>query len=188
MGLIRGTTRSQAKPLIRARSTARDVLAFGADLAARDAHVLPGPARARAARAQDIDIRGRAGDCSCDPVQSEVRDRDAVRRGAGRAAVLVVLLDDDAVDGDAAELDVAVDDAGDGAGRAVDGLDADPVLAVADGAVFDRDVRDGVVGAAADGAEAQAVAATAGPAVKVMLVPKLMAMQSSWFLTVMPDR
>ena len=104
MGLIRGTTRSQAKPLIRARSTARDVLAFGADLATRDAHVLPGPARARAAGAQDIDIRGRAGDCSCDPVQSEVRDRDAVRRGASWTAVLVVLLDDDAVDGDAASL------------------------------------------------------------------------------------
>ena len=59
------------------------------------------------------------------------------------------------------ELDVAVGDAGDFAGGARDGLDADTVVGVDDLGVEDVDGVDGVVAPATDAADAQAVAAGA---------------------------
>ena len=59
-----------------------------------------------------------------DVVDSQIGDGDTAGGGSGRAAVLVILLDDDTVLGDSGEGDVLVGDALDGAGSAVDGLDA----------------------------------------------------------------
>lgn len=60
-----------------------------------------------------------------DVVDSQIGDGDTAGGGSGRAAVLVILLNDDTVLGDSGESDVLVGDALDGAGGAVDGLDAD---------------------------------------------------------------
>ena len=46
---------------------------------------------------------------------------------------LVILLNDNAVLGDAAESDIFIGNAGDGSSGVVDGLDADAVLGVLDG-------------------------------------------------------
>ena len=59
------------------------------------------------------------------------------------------------------ELDVGVSDAGDFAGGAGDGLDADTVVGVDDLGVRDGDGVDDVVVAAADGADGETVAAGA---------------------------
>jgi hypothetical protein len=65
-----------------------------------------------------------------DIAERQPGDGDAASRRAGGRAVLVVLLDDDAVFADVGERDVLVGDGGDGAGRLVDCLDADAILGV----------------------------------------------------------
>ena len=57
-------------------------------------------------------------------VDSQIGDGDTVGGLSGRAAVLVILLDDETVLGDSGEGDVLVGDALDGAGGAGDSLDA----------------------------------------------------------------
>lgn len=57
----------------------------------------PSPVAARAARTEDVNVGGRAGDCALDVFHSQACNRDARRRSAGRRSVLVVLLDDNAV-------------------------------------------------------------------------------------------
>jgi len=60
-----------------------------------------------------------------DVVQGQTGDGDSIGGSTGRAAVLVVLLDDNTVLGDTRESDVLVSDTLDGTGGAGDGLDAD---------------------------------------------------------------
>ena len=71
-----------------------------------------------------MDISSAAGDSSLDVAHGQTSDGDTVGGGSGRAAVLVVLLNDDAVLGDSRERDVLVGDALDGARGSVYGLDA----------------------------------------------------------------
>ena len=83
-----------------ASSRARNVGALGALLAAGDGVAGPGPVGAGALGAQDVDGRGVGGDAASDALDGQAGDGDAGGRGAGGRAVLVVLLDDDAVLGD----------------------------------------------------------------------------------------
>ena len=104
--------------------------------------------------------------------------------------------------GNARESDILVGDSRNGSSSIVNGLDANTVLGVLDSRVLDDDGLHGVVGAAANGADGETWAGLsvccliyrgqrAGkglpwppeqvPPVKVMLVPELMARQSSWF-------
>jgi hypothetical protein len=108
-----------------AASTARDVLALATGLSPRNSDATPRPVGASTGSTKNVDISSAAGDSSLDVAHGKTSDRDAVGGGAGRAAVLVVLLDDDAVLGDSGEGDVLVGDALDGAGGTVDSLDAD---------------------------------------------------------------
>lgn len=128
-----------------AASTARHVLALAASISTLNTNTAPVPARASARSTQNIHISRAARNGTLDVVQSEAGNGDTVGGGTSRAAILVILLNDDAVLGDAGKSDVLVGDALDAAGLAVDGLDANAVLRVADAAVFDVDGVDGVV-------------------------------------------
>ena len=135
-----------------ARSSSRHILTFRVLLASRNTNASPSPVRTRPRPTKDINLLSTTRDTARHIRDGQIRDGHTRRRGTCGRAVLVVLLDDDAVAGDVGEGDAAVGDAGDGARGVVDGLDAHAVLGVFDCAVFDLDVGDGVVGAAADGA------------------------------------
>lgn len=143
-------------------ATAGDVLALGALLSTSDAVAGPGPARAGALAAKQVGVGAGRGDGSLDAGDSKVGDWNTSGGGSGRAAVLVVLLDDDTVLGNVAEADIVEGHAGNLAGGAGDGLDTDTVVRVADLAVLDVHSVDGVVGTAADRANAEAMATAAG--------------------------
>lgn len=143
---------------------AGDVRARGALLAAADTDAGPVPVGASALATENVDIGRGRGDGTRHLGDGQVRDGDAAGRGAGRAAVLVVLLDHDAVLGNVAEGDARVRDVGHGTGGAVDRLDAHAVLGVDNLGVGDGHGLDGVVGAATHGANGKAVAARAGAA------------------------
>lgn len=153
--------KSQAKAIRLARSSGGDVLALGASLATGDVNASPGPVGAGSVTAEDVDRDSIISDRAGDVLDGEAGDGDAVGGGTSGRAVLVILLDDDAVVGDVGEGDAGVGDAGDGSGSVVDGLDADAVGAVLDGGVGDGDGVDGVVVTAADGANGETVAAGA---------------------------
>ena len=108
-----------------AASTARNVLAAGTFLSTGNRNTLPSPVRAATFTTQDVDIGSRASDATRNTIDGKTGNRDAGGGCAGRAAVLIVLLNDDAVFGDAGEGNALVGYAGDGAGGSVDGLDAD---------------------------------------------------------------
>jgi hypothetical protein len=152
----------------------------GVRLAAGNAHTREGPASweekvnnqhgahekllvklrrtARARAAENVVVLGAAGDGAGNLVELEVLDGDAVRGLAGGRAVLVVLLDVNAVLGDVGELDVRVGDVRDRAGRAIDSLDAHAVLGVEHLRVDEGDVLHDVIAAAANGADGEAMA------------------------------
>lgn len=108
-----------------AASTARNILAAGTLLSTSNRNTLPSPVGAATFTTQNVDFGSRAGDATRNTIDGEIGDGDAGGGCTGRTAVLVVLLDDDAVFGDAGEGDALVGYAGDGAGGTVDGLDAD---------------------------------------------------------------
>lgn len=162
MSLVQESLRPSIPNLAGGR--AGNVGALGRGLASGDLVTGPGPVRAGTLGAQDVDVGGRGSDRAGNLANLEVGDGDAGGGSASRAAVLVVLLNDDTVLGNVGQGDAGVLDVGDGAGGAVDGLDADAVVAVGDGAVLDADGLDDVVGAAADGADGETVATAAGAA------------------------
>jgi len=106
-----------------AQSTARHTLALGALLTASDGNTRPLPAGTRSA--EDVDLLGFATNGTSDTIDSQVSNWDTRGGRAGRAAVLVVLLDHDAVLIDRGELDVGVGHVLDGASRAGDRLNPD---------------------------------------------------------------
>lgn len=144
-----------------ARGARWDVRALRARLSPSDLVARPSPVRAGALSAQDINISCARRDRTSDLLDHEIGDRDARGRLPGRAAVLVVLLNDDAVLGDPAERDVRVRDVGDRARRAVHRLDAHAVLRVADLRVRDHHALHRVVVAPAHRPDAEAVPARA---------------------------
>lgn len=83
-----------------ASSRARNVRALGALLAASDGVARPSPVGASALGAQDVDGHGVGGDAAGHALDGQAGDGDAGGGSAGGRAVLVVLLDDDAVFGD----------------------------------------------------------------------------------------
>lgn len=107
------------------RSTAGNILALVTLLTTSDLNTAPVPTTASTRGAEDVDIGGLTVDGAVDVVQGETGDRDSIGGSTGRATVLVVLLDDNAVLGDTGESDVLVSDTLDGTSGAGDGLDAD---------------------------------------------------------------
>lgn len=131
-------------------ATAGDILALGALLSTRDTVAGPGPVRAGSLAAEQVDVGARRSDGALDAGDSKAGDWDTSGGGTGRASVLVILLDDNAVLGDVAQGDAAVGHAGDLAGGAGDRLDADAVVRVANLAVRDVHSVNGVVGTASN--------------------------------------
>ena len=140
------------------RGTGRHILTLITLLAARDVDILEGPVGAAAFTAENVHGHSIIADRAGHTVDSDIGDLDIVTGLASRAAVLVVLLDDDAVVGDSGQLDVGVGDVADGAGLVDNGFDAHAVRRVADGRVVDSDILHSVVVTATNGADGQAVA------------------------------
>lgn len=157
----------KANTLLVARSARGNVLALAAGLTAGDVNAGHGPVRAAAVTAKDVDLNSVRVNRASDVLEGNIGDSNTVGGGTGRVTVLVVLLDDDTVVGDAGELDVGVGDVLDGTSSVVDSLDANTVLGVRDSRVDEGDVLDGVVVAATDGADGQTVTAGAGTAGEV---------------------
>jgi hypothetical protein len=129
---------------------------------ARDLHVLVAKVAAAAISAENVVVVGvvtRHGARHVD--KGDVGDQDAVGGLAGGAAVQVVLLDVEAIVGDAAHGDVLVGDVVDLARRVGVALDAAAVARVDEHAVAKGYTVDEVVGLAADGADGEAVPAVA---------------------------
>lgn len=145
----------------------RHILALRTRLPPGHTHATPLPIRARPTRTQNINLRRPTRHRPRHPLHRQPGNRHARRRRPRRASILIVLFDDDPIARDAAQLDVGVGDAGDRSGGAVDGLDTHPVLRVGDAGVGDGDAGDGVVVAAADAADREAVPAGAGAAGEV---------------------
>ena len=170
-----------------ALSTAGDTLALLASAATLDVDITPGPVGASTLGTQNVDVGSTAVDSSVDVVDGQTSDGDTAGGGSGRAAVLVVLLNDNTVVGDSGEGDILVGDAPDGTGGTVDTLDADTcrregletgiwegrpggmrtVHGVLDVAVLDGDTVDNVVSASTDGTDGDTVTASALSAGKV---------------------
>lgn len=142
-------------------TTAGDVLALGALLSTSHAVTRPGPAGAGALTAKQVDIGAGRGNSTLDAGDGEVSDWDTSGGGTSGAAVLIVLLDDDAILGNVAQGDVVVGDSGDLASSTGDGLDTNAVVRVADRTVLNIDSIDGVVATATNRADGQAVATSA---------------------------
>jgi hypothetical protein len=127
-------------------------------VSAGDGHVGPGPVSAAAVAAVNVDgIVGVRLNSAGDATKRKTTDSNAV----GGLVAVVRLVDVDAVVGDAGESNVLVRHVLDCTGVSRLGLDADSVLRADDGRRLKRHARDRVVVPAADGADAQAVAARA---------------------------
>jgi hypothetical protein len=144
-----------------AESAAGDILAASALLATCDADARPRPAGTSTRGTKDINICSATLDCALNVAECQTCDRHTIRRRACGRAVLVVLLDNDAVLADVRERDVFVSHSGNRAGRFVDGLYAHAVLGVGNSRGGDGDILYGVVASATDGADREAVAAGA---------------------------
>lgn len=136
-------------------------------LTTRDGVSRPGPVLAATLAAENVDGNSAALDRAGNLLDSEASNGDTGGGLAGRATVLIILLDDDTVLGDVGQLDVGESDAGDSTGGLVDGLDTDTVVRVENGGVGDGDVLHDVVVAQANGTDGDTVAAGAGAADEV---------------------
>ena len=110
------------------------------------------------------DVHFLASHTSRDIRGSHTVDGDAAGSSARWRAVLVVLLDDDTVVGDAGEGDAGPSDVRHGASVAGDGLDTKTIFTTGDLGVGHSDVLDSVVAAAANGTDGDTVAACASHA------------------------
>lgn len=146
---------------LRALGRARNVGASLGLLAAGDVDAAPRPVGASTLRAQDVNVGALLEHVSSDLVELDVGDRDATAGLARRLAVLVVLLDDNTLLDNILEGNVLVQDVVNLANRIGNGLDADTVIGAGDDGVGDLHVEDIIVGATADAADGEAVAAGA---------------------------
>lgn len=144
-----------------ARSTRRHILALTASLTTSDGISRPGPVRAATATAKNVDVSSAALDSAGNLLDSQVGNGDTSSGGTGRAAVLVILLDDNTIARDLGQLDVGEGHARDCTSGLVDGLDAHTVGGVGHGRVGDGHVLHSVVGAQANGANGETVTAGA---------------------------
>lgn len=80
-----------------ARSTSRHTRALGALFTTSESVSRPGPVLATAATAKDVDGSSAALNCAGNLLDSEVGNGDTGSGIAFRAAVLVILLDDDTI-------------------------------------------------------------------------------------------
>jgi hypothetical protein len=145
-----------------ARCTSRDIQALGALLTSSNAVASPCPARASTLSTKNVHIRAFGRNSSRDILDRQTGDRHTSSRCASRATVLVILLNHNAVFCDVRELNVLVRDAADRPSCTIDGLDAHAVVRVGDARIEDAYVLDGVVGAAAYGANRDTVTSNAG--------------------------
>jgi hypothetical protein len=162
-----------------ASSRARNVRALAALDTTGNADTRPLPVGASTLGAEDVNLLGLGANSSLDVLDAEVGDRNTGSGLTSRAAVLVVLFDQDAGLGDVLEGDALVGDVLEGIWLATrtglswiglqctyldlasgtgNGLDADTVVGVDDLGVRDGDSVDDVVVAAADGADGKTVA------------------------------
>lgn len=133
-----------------------------AGVATGDENVLVGEVRARSVTAEDVVVvRVFINNGARHIDEGDVGDDDAVGGLAGGATVEVVLLDIEAVVGNATHGDVLVGDVGDQARGVGVALDAGAVARVHEPAVAEDDAVDRVVRLAADRADGQAVASLA---------------------------
>ena len=145
-----------------ARSAGRHTRALAALLTTSDGVSRPGPVLAATVTAENVDVSSAALNGTGNLLNLEAGNGDTGGGLAGRAAVLVILLDDDTVLGDVGKLDVGESDVGDGTGGLVDGLDADTVVGVDDARVGDGDILHDVVVAQTNGTDGDTVATGAG--------------------------
>lgn len=147
-----------------ARSSTRNILARSRiSLSSRYADAFPGPTGASPSCADNADISTTARDGAGDTIQSQTGDRDASGGRSGESvAVGIVLINGDAVTGDAAEGNTGVCDVLHRARRRTrHDLDPDAVQRVLDAGVRDDDVFDGVIRAATNRSDRQAMATRA---------------------------
>lgn len=144
-----------------ARHSRGNIGASRALLASSDAIARESPVRARTLSTQQVDVGTARRHRSLDVLDRQIGDRDTSSGLASRAAVLVVLLNDNTVLGNVLQSDVRVRDISDLAGSAVDSLDANAVVGVGDGGGGDGNALDDVVGAATNRANRQAMATRA---------------------------
>jgi hypothetical protein len=147
-----------------ARSRRRHIQALRALGATSNAVTAPSPVRASTLSAQNVHLHTLRRNSTSNTLDSQTSDRNTVSRGTSRAAVLIVLLNNNTVLGNVRELDVLVGDAANRTSSTGYSLDSHTVVGVGNGRREDLDVLDDVVGAAADGTDADAVAAGAGAA------------------------
>ena len=152
------------QPTNLARSHRRVVFASSRLLSPSNLHIVPSPVRAATRSTKKIDISSLTVHSTSHALQLDIRNSDTVRGLTRRLAILVILLDNDAVIGDAGHNNVRVRDLRHGTSGTRDGLNSDGVLGIAHGGVLDSDVLDNVVGAAADRTDGETVAANAGAA------------------------
>jgi len=141
---------------------AGDTRALAGLLATRDGVARPLPVGASTGGTENVGVGTRAGNTDLVVVHGEASDRDTVGGLAGRGTVLVVLLNDNTVLGDAGESVASVLNARDLASSTVDSLDTETVLRVGDLVVGELDVGDGVVITTTDGTDGETVATSAG--------------------------
>jgi hypothetical protein len=147
--------------LARSTGSAGNVRALGAVDTAGDLDLGPVPLGARALAAKNVGLDTLGSHGTGDTRDIDVGDGNTSGGLAGGRAVLVVLLDDNAVLADVLHRDTRVGDVVDGTGGTRDGLDADTVVRLNDLGVLDKDTVDDVAGTAADRADADTVTARA---------------------------
>jgi hypothetical protein len=143
---------------------AGDSRALGRLLAARDLVARPLPARASTRSAKNVGVGTSTSNANSVISHGKASDRNAGSGFAGGRTILVVLLNNNTVLGDAGEDVARVSDAGDLSSSTVDSLDTETVLRVGDLVVQELDVRDSVVVATSDRADGQTMATSASGA------------------------
>lgn len=142
-----------------ARSSSGDSLALVRLLATSDTVASPGPVLA--AGAENVNVGSARLDSANDLVDGDISDGNTSTGSTLGRAVVIILLNDDAVLGNVLEGDRVILDIGNRACRSINSLDADTVVRVGNDRVEDADSLDNIVRAATNGADRQAVATAA---------------------------
>lgn len=144
-----------------ARCARRNILAIVAGRAASQTDIAPSPIRTAIFGAQDIHLHRIILERTGDAIHGETGDWHTVGWGARGRAILIVLLDHDAVIGDTRESDVRKGHIADRTSSIIDCLDANSIRRVTHGGVGDSYVFHSVIVAVAHRADGETVAARA---------------------------